>query len=300
MSIELRLAETNLSTPDNIIYRDIGNLPDALTTTTLGITIHYYNHDDSSLYFQIVGSGEGYTFTPTNLGLLAGGSNAYACIDAFATRSKPSPSDLPNGEMEEYITLTLKAYSDNYVTLKWTYPLDVIVHWIDSTNPAFTLDELDNFDDGTVQYWTATAELNEEALTAGVASDYVLSGFYSYKVMTSNYPESRVRVSKSFLTSNKDKVYAIIDFRMYHHPNATMHIKYIAIDRDNTRLLFIGKPYDGSSTDYLPLNKWLRVVVPLPKNTVVNLKIIIDCHNTDVYNTLKFSWWMDDFKIVSK
>ncbi|MCL6579207.1 MAG: hypothetical protein K6T73_07455, partial [Candidatus Bathyarchaeota archaeon] len=88
MTIELRLSDVDPPAPEpkRTIYRDIANLPDPVK---LGLTIRYFNHDDVGLYFQITGSGTGYTFGTVNLGLLASGKNAYINLDEFASRAKP-------------------------------------------------------------------------------------------------------------------------------------------------------------------------------------------------------------------
>jgi hypothetical protein len=295
--IELRLSDVDPPRPDppRTIYRDIVNLPNPVK---LGLTIRYFNYDDVGLYFQITGSGLGYTFGTVNLGLLASGANAYQNLHEFASRAKPSASDLPNGEKEENITLILKAYTDSgYTNLKWTYERVVTVHWINSADPAFTVDILNNFDDGTVQGWAALAEAGSVS-SIGVATDYVLSTPYSLKVVTGTgiYSRQRVRVYKSFTTPNKDKVFAIIDLRLSCTYTDSNRIKNARVQRDDALLVFIGKPYDGIDADYTPRDRWIRVIVPLPKNTTLELRVIAE-YITYNYNGVI---WLDDFKIVSK
>jgi hypothetical protein len=297
MSIELRLSNVDPPDPEpkRTIYRDIVNLPDPVK---LGITIRYFNHDDVGLYFQITGSGTGYTFGTVNLGLLASGANAYNNLDEFASRAKPSASDLPNGEKEENITLILKAYTDSgYTNLKWTYERIVTIHWINSADASFTVDVLNNFDDGTVQGWAATAELNCTVILS-VTTDYVLSAPYSLSlsVTPTLAAENRARIYKSFTTPNKDKVFAIINLRLFYSTNIAYQ-KYIQIQHDTTVLVKIGK-YTGAGTNEIPADKWLRIVVPLPKNTTLELRIIYDSlpQYASSYPQLR----MDDFKIISK
>ena len=304
MTIELRLSDVDppAAEPKRTIYRDIVNLPDPVK---LGITIRYFNHDDVDLYFQITGSGTGYTFGTVNLGLLASGANAYQNLDEFASKTKPSTGDLPNGEMEENITLTLKAYTDSgYTNLKWTYERVVTVHWINSADPAFTVDVLNNFDDGTVQGWAAVNEAGNSAgyPTLAVATDYVLSPQYSLKMAQTNTTsggiELRARIYKSFTTPNKSKVYAIFDIRANVSSAAQVFIQYITINEDTTILVFLGRPYVGAGTQFLPLAKWIRCVVPLPSNTTLELRVVQDWNlNSPTYVGYL---WMDDFKILSK
>jgi len=304
MTIELRLTDVDPPTaePARTIYRDIANLPDP---TTLGITIRYFNYNDAGLYMQITGSATGYTFTPINLGLLASGANIYKNLDNFASRAKPTVAQLPNGEMSENITLTLKGYTDSgYTNLKWTFNRVVTVIWINSTDAAFTVDELDNFDDGTVQGWAAAAEYHVESgyPTLAVATNYVLSTPYSLKMRQLNGAtgETRSRLYKSFTTPNKDKVYAIFDCRVTRgHYGA--RLKYVNFQRDSTALVFLGKPYDDVGADNFVADKWFRIVVPLPKNTTLELRVIIDEYtDTYPYSAYWQDLYLDDFKIISK
>ena len=303
--IELRLSNVDPPDPEpkRTIYRDIVNLPDPVK---LGLTIRYFNHDDVDLYFQITGSGTGYTFGTVNLGLLATGANAYINLDEFASRAKPSAGDLPNGEKEENITLTLKAYTDSgYSTLKWTYERIVTVYWINSADAAFTVDFLNNFDDGTVQGWAVANESNNQAgyPTLGVITDYVLSTPYSLRMIQRRADgisipnEIRARLYKSFTTPNKDKVFAIIDLRTA--LDSGNWNKYLKVQRDDTVLIQLGRPYDTVAEHYFPAAKWMRIVIPLPKNTTLEIRVAHDY----LQNTVNVNYaymWLDDFKIISK
>jgi hypothetical protein len=310
--IELRLSNIDPPLPDppRTIYRDIVNLPDPVK---LGLTIRYFNYDDVALYFQITGSAPGYTFGTVNLGQLASGANAFINLDEFASRAKPSPSDLPNGEKEENITLILKAYTDSgYTNLKWTYERVVTVHWINSADPSFTVGVLNNFDDGTLQGWTAVHEYGLNASgypTAEVATDYVLSTPYSCKMTMRQVTgptdrRLRDRLSKSFTTPNKDIIYAIADIRLGKVEYSTEYmtrLKNLQIQRDGNVLVFIGRPYDTVVADYVPLNKWIRIVVPLPKNTTIDFRIVLEVYMYTYAAGYNIAYlWLDDFKIISK
>jgi len=308
MSIELRLSDVEppASEPKRTIYRDIVNLP---STVKLGLTIRYFNHDDVDLYFQITGSGTGYTFGTVNLGLLASGANAYQNLDEFASRAKPSASDLPNGEMEENITLTLKAYTDSgYSNLKWTYERIVTVHWINSADAAFTVDVLNNFDDGTVQGWAVANELNNSgSLAIGVVTDYVLSTPYSCRMHQSSSSSDqlvRARLYKSFTTPNRTTVYAIANIRTYprdpSYPAYPNYNKNLIIKNTDTTLLYIGRLGDSVLENYFPESKWMRLVVPLPANTTVAFRIVHECYiRPPTYMSICLLW-LDDFKLISK
>lgn len=310
--VDLRLSDVAPPDPEpkRTIYRDIVNLPDPVL---LGMTIRYFNHDDVGLYMQITGSCAGYTFGTVNLGLRGSGTSAYQNLDEFASRAKPSVGDLPDGEMEENITLILKAYTDaGYSDLKWTFERVVTVHWINSADAAFTVDELDNFDDGTVQDWAVTSEGYIPGwISIAAVSDYVLSTPYSCKMLysgdvsgeTGPY-EVKDTLYKEFTTPNKGKVFAILDVRNACGGTTRFkEAKYLEIKRDDSVLVHIGTLYDTSAVAYIPLDKWMRIVVPLPKNTTLTVKIIVDfcLWNDEVsLRSVAVSTWLDDFKIISK
>lgn len=313
MTIELRLTEVNPPAPEpaRTIYHDIASLPDPVMQS---ITIRYFNYDDVGLYMQITGSATGYTFTPVNLGLLASGTNAYKNLDAFASRAKPTVAQLPNGEMGETITLTLKGYTDaGYTALKWTFDRVVQVIWINSGDAAFTLDHLDNFDDGTVDGWNTKKLSGLATAIMAVVNDYVLSPPYSLR--------DRAGISG--------------------WAGDTRWLKYIEIINGTTgvTLIYCGQPYDAVLAHYIPINRWIRIVIPLPLNQTLELQIAYDenahlgaippdqesknCfyksfttpNKTEVYaiadirlskadsggGVLSYTYiWLEDFKIISK
>lgn len=298
--IELRLSDIEPPEPDpkRTIYRDIANLPDPVK---LGLTVRYFNHDDVDLYFQITGEATGYTFQTVNLGLLGSGKNAYKNLDEFASRAKPSESELTDGEMEETIKLILKAYTDSdYTNLKWTFERYVTVHWINSADPAFTIDVLNNFDDGTVQGWEGYTTYG--TYTLGVAIDYVLSTPYSLKLTSqTGYYTDYCEIYKDFTTPDKNKVFAIFDVRVSHEkPPTDGVIQQLNIRRNTTVLVFLGRRVQMSrgEGDFLPRNKWLRIVVPLPRNTSLTLRVRV--YSASIGTDYDTYLWLDDFKIISK
>ena len=308
MSIELRLSDVDPPAPDppRTIYRDVLNLPDPVK---LGITIRYFNHDDVTLYFKITGSGTGYTFGTVELDSLASGADAYKNLDQLASRTKPSAGDFTNGEFEETVTLTLKAYTDAGYTEppKWTFERSVTVHWIKSDDAAFTVDELDNFDDGTVQGWAVADETGNLGgfPTINVVNDFVLSPPWSCKMIGSNasFPiEVRSRLFKQFTTPNKPVVYAIMDVRTLSERALDWNC-LVQIQRDGTVLVHLGLFYTpclAAACDCIPEDKWMRVVVPLPKDTTLDVRIVHSCQAGGVAGAGTYDLWIDDFKIISK
>lgn len=288
MSVELRLSSVDppAEEPHRTVYRDIVNLPDPVQ---LGLTVRYFNHDNVGLYMQITGSAVGYTFGTVNLGLLGSGASANINLDQFASRAKPVPGNLPNGEMQENVTLTLKGYTDSgYTTLKWTFTRTVTVYWINSADAAFTVDVLNNFDDGTVQGWTSPN-------TIAVATDYVLSAPYSLKVSTTaggSQQGKLITTSKNITTPNKTKVFAIIDIRISRTSNGNCQV--IQVLEGTTLKVRLGT--DASIADNVPINKWMRIVIPMTANAAVTINIELYAYS----NSTSFYVWVDDFKQISK
>lgn len=280
-------------------YMDIVNMPDP---TVFGVTINYYNFDDIPLYLTIEGSGVGYTFPdPIQLGGLGAGLNAFRNLDEWFSRAKPA------AETTEAVTLTLKGYTDAaYTNLKHTFSRNVTIVFIKSDDVSYTVDYLNNFDDGTVQGWAVVDLYNNKAgyPKIGVATDYVLSPPYSLKSLGQSSSMAYAlgfRVYKSFVTPDKTNIYAIIDLRL----GATATTTYINALRlliDAMILNHHGGYWaewtEPRSYNYLPKDKWIRMVVPLPKN--VTIEVRVDTQWTQDTLPRDAILWIDDFKIISK
>ena len=290
--------ELQVGDPPRTIYEDIVNLPDPVK---LGITIRAFNYDDVGLYFQVTAQCSGWTFETENLGLVGSGADIYRNLDEFGSRAKPT------SETEQIIKLILKAYTDaGYSNLKWTYERNITIVFIKSDDPSYTVDELDNFDDGTVQGWGAVTE-SARNVVREVVTDYVLSASYSLQMrqwgtIAETY-EERARLYKSFITPDKSVVYAIIDVRTGHEADsggAWIRNKYIEVRRDGTVLVHVGKLFNTVQADDFPPDKWIRIVVPLPPNTTIEVQVAHSvCAHVTATN-LSAYLWMDDFKIISK
>lgn len=286
----------DLGDPPRDIYTDLTNLPDPCK---LGITARAYNYDDVTLYFKVNASAANWTFTEQTIGAIASGSNVYRNFDQFGSRAKPTT------EIGENINITLYAYTDaGYTDLKWTFTRTVRVYFIDSSDPSYTVDEEDDFDDGTVQGWAVANELNN--YTAGgypkisVETDFVLSPMYSCRMEQATIGtgvQVRARLYKSFNTPNKNFVYAIIDIRLRRDFPAASRIKNMKVQTDDTTLVYLGRPYDAVGSDYLTVDKWFRIVVPLTKNTAVEIRLVPEFWAN---NTYAMHLYLDDFKIISK
>ena len=291
------------------VYTDIVNMPDPML---LGLTVHYYNFSDITLYMKLLISGPSpWSSNAQTLGSLGSGLNTYINIDNFTSRSKPSNATT------EVLTVTLEAYSDSgYSNLMYTFSRSLTVVFIKSDDGTWTTDYGDNFDEGTIDGWAYAKEVdNGGDYALNITTDYILSTPYSLKFGWSLYNsgpnsdyEYRVRVYKSFTTPNKGTVYAIFNIRDYSNDLrpaslAGSFLKYLQLKSNDTVLVYLGRSYDTVQANYIPINKWMRIVVPLPSNTTVELRMILDWYyynHDDYLNWCYASLWLDDFKIISK
>jgi len=294
--VELRIGEPQLI---RSIYADLVNLPDPVY---LGLTVRIFNYDAVGLYMRVDAYKAGWTFTTNDFGLLASGGNMYRNIDNFGNRAKPASATT------ETITVRLRAYTDSgYTNLKWTFERVVDAVFIKSDDGSWTQDVLNNFDDGTVQGWAAFNEAGNDdggypAPAVQVRTDYVLSTPYSVRLFsrwTTNLKEVRTRLYKSFTTPDRNNVFAIMNIRPGFDDPAATYTKYIKFQRDGTDLVFLGRPFDTAFSDYAPPdNKWMRIVMPLPRNTTVEIRIVQDMY---VGSATHYGYlWFDDFMIISK
>jgi len=288
--IDLRLSE--IPPPKHearTIYTDLVNLPDP---ARLGVTVKVFNFDDVTLWMRVDGYATGWTFNTVNLGSLAQGLNMYRNLDNLGYRAKPS------SETQENVVIRLRGYADaGYTQLKWTFERLVSVWFINSAD--YTQDVLNNFDDGTVQGWATAGELNQFGgyPTLGVASDYALSPPYSLKMINRSGAagETRARIYKSFATPDRAKVFAVLDWRTEEDVAYGAYPRYLKATRDTLALTFLGQYGAGASA--IPCGKWMRLVVPLPRNITMEIRVIEHSYTSTVKD---IPLWMDDFKIISK
>jgi len=281
--------------PPRTIYTDLPTLPDPVY---LGLTMRIFNDDTVGLYMRVDGSGTGWTFTSNDLGLWATATNSYVNLDNLGYRAKPGSA------LTQTITIRLRAYTDaGYSSLKWTFEKEITVVFIKSDDGSWTQDFLDNFDDGTVMGWSAVNELNATGITCAAAVDYYLSANYSLKSTAYSSAagvEMRWRINKTFATPNRNQVYLIGNVRLHSRGGGYAYIKNLKTGYDSTVLSMIGRPYDTVVAYYVPEDKWIRIVVPLPKNSSISVRFIIDNYFKFTNPAYDSRIWLDDFKIISK
>lgn len=251
--IDLRFSNVDPPTPEprKTIYSDLVDLPDPVV---IGVTVRAFNYDSVGLYMKVDATLAGWTFTTFNLGLLGSGANVYNNLDNFGTRAKPG------SETTETIVMRLRAYTDSgYTDLKWTFQRNLIVIFIKSDDGSWTTDLLNDFDDGTVQGWLAEALGPYGTIVISVETDYVLSAPYSCRMR--NYSHyAGPYVGQTWL-----------------------HGLYIW--KDAGEVIHLGKAYRSSqNTDYVPRDKWMRLVIPLASGETFELGIVTDwCYTAPGY-----------------
>lgn len=243
--IDLRFSSVEAPTPEprKTIYSDLVGLPDPVV---IGVTVRAFNYDSVGLYMKVDASLAGWSFTETNLGLLGAGANVYVNLDNFGSRAKPG------AEITETIALRLRAYTDSgYTDLKWTFQRNLAVIFIKSDDGSWATDLLNDFDDGTVQGWAAELLVDGSGSVCEVAMDYVLSAPFS----------CRMDQYRSYATAYLGNTY--------------LHGLYIW--RNAVEIIHLGKAYvSRTGADYVPINKWMRIVLPLPTSDTFELGIVAD------------------------
>ncbi|GAH20769.1 unnamed protein product, partial [marine sediment metagenome] len=75
-------------------------------------------------------------------------------------------------------------------------------------------------------------------------------------------------------------------------------VKNILAKKDDDTLIIIGRPYAGGAGNWVPSNRWLRLVFPLPSDATFEVRLILDYYSFTKYGgaTLR----IDDFRIISK
>jgi len=111
-------------------------------------------------------------------------------------------------------------------------------------------------------------------------------GYYN-----SNYRERRYRIYKEFTTPDRNEVYAIIYLRFTGKIWDVGEGEYVSCPCGGSGLKlcfkhvkiwfgsyleYIGKPYENTTSEGITRDEWMVFVVPLPKNTTEELRIIVD------------------------
>jgi len=282
--------------PHRSIYADILSLPDP---TKLGTTVRIFNYDSVTLYMRVDGSATGWTFTSNDLGALTAGADFYRNLDRFGERAKPAAA------VTETITVRLRAYTDaGYTVLKWTFTRTISVVFIKSDDGSWTQDYLDNFDDGTVQGWAGAAETGG-SFSIAASTTYALSPSYSLKGeqdqnTTGGSLTNRLRIYKTINTPNRTTVLAIANIRCSCSAGIACALKYVYPANITVAIQYIGRPFVADGVEYFPKDRWMRLVMLLPKNTAVDFRIYLSGWANSPAAHSFLTIYMDDFTVISK
>lgn len=303
--IELRFSDVKppAKEPHKTFYCDLRDVTDPVY---LGLGTWIFNHDSVTLYMQVTGSGVGWTMGSTNLGSISAGGNFRKEITRFAQKAKPS------GEINDTIIVTLNAYTDSgYSNLKWTFEKTVSVFFFDSTDPSWTTDELDDFDDYTRQGWLCFHGISG-AWPPGIhPCGYVVGAYcrpsasvfrsapYSLQKScnhTSASGHDKDGFFKTFTIPDKDEIFMIADVYIV-MPYSDTRGFYLSHGNTNPPTWFENGVELNTVTDNTPTGKWVRLVAPLPRNVTEELRVGYR-GNYGGYSNIRF--YMDDFKIISR
>lgn len=286
----------------NPIHMDIRALP---SIVTLNMALIVTNLDVVPLYLKVRAVATGWSFTTKTLGRVGVTETVQFYLENWGTRSKPS------NEVTDVVTVTFDAYYDeSYLIKRGETSTTFNVHFIDSSSPEWTVDALNNFDDGTPQGWTGSVTYGVYSI--GVDGTYKRSPPYSLRVQNYDYygrtgcytyyPE--IRLWKQFTTPDRDEIYAIFDILLrYQSAVADLWTKYVMFLFNSNMNSMIGRPFDTVKTSYVSWDKWIRVLSPLPKNltTTVKLNLMMYNHRASNWVANEYRWlYMDDFKIISR
>jgi len=239
---------------DPDLYIDTADLPDPFS---INIPLCITNNESITLYFKavLVNPPADYTVTEATLGSVGAGSSA--CFVATFRRYKPS---LVDGEYQETVTLRVEAYTDDAYTDLYGYiDIDITIVFIDHTDPAWSVVDIDNFDQGSEEGWAITektidAAFEDTCWILDIKSDHYISSPYSLGCDGEASPP-RI-IYKDFDLSAYSKAFIVI--HIYRVDDFALAIgDQLVIPRAISRLL--------------PSSKWIRLVHKLPTGTTVRV-----------------------------
>lgn len=300
------------------IYTDILNMPDPMN---LGLSIRYYNNTTENLYFKFFVEGTNWSSNSQTLGILNAGNNEYENFDDFTSRSKPA------GETQETLHFTLKAYDDaGYTNERYSFSRDTTIIFIKSDDGTWTEDFNDTFEtgiDGWAWSWIHEGHVTDNASLAKNGGHKVEGSFALKATINTFFAclgigdgwRRHIRLYKSYNTPNKNTVYAIINVYVICAEACPIGgtanfccFKTLDVKADDSHLIRIGNvptpncqdQSEYGSADQFPRNKWMRIVVPIPANQSVELRVEVCAHTYSDGGGLEHSVWLDDIKIISR
>jgi len=249
-------------------------------TTAWKPRVKVTNNEGQLLYFQLkprpgAVQPPRYTINTTNLGPVSNGAvveftnyDGIQCLEANA----PGGGDIPSGStLPETCYLRLEAYTTDPSLpdpISFGYAdLDITITWIDSSSGGWTVVADNDFDDGTVQGWSARWVLISgvgSSLSDIVDGSVYRSPPYSYLAkMTYNTGsmEGYLGQYKNFTIGSITRAFAVLYFRTS-TGTGTYYSTQARVGGTVTHQF--ARPTDAT---------WFKVVVPLPLNATSELEL---------------------------
>jgi len=193
--------------------------------------------------------------------------------------------------------------------LKWTFDKTVSVFFFDSTDPSWTTDEWDDFDDFTRQGWSCF-----RGFATPFPDGYQPCGYIGYCRPSANVSRSAPYslqkycnhtsaqgqdndgFFKTFTIPDKDEIFMIADIYIV-MPYSNTRGFYLSHGNTNPPNQFENGVELNTVTDSVPTDTWVRMVALLPRDVEEELRVGYR-GNYGAYSNIRF--YMDDFKIISR
>jgi len=266
-------------------YQDIEGLSSPLTENfPIGVT----NNETAAKYIraQLVSPPAGWGSYDVQLGSVAAGTSTFLIFSP--TRTTPT---LTAGEYEESLTLRISVYNDaGYSELYGSAELTFTMSFFDSTDPAWTVVDIDNFDDGTLEGWAmSTTGIIDESCpnswASGARTEHFITSPYSLGIPAQ---ATRDHCYKDFTVGNVTKARLVVHAYLetyYYGGFLTM----LALQRGSDLIL------PGGVSRVMPHDVWIRLSYSFPVNATTRLRYAVNYIDASTPRV-----WLDKIKIIRK
>lgn len=263
----------------------------------LQIALQIKNQENSSYYFRIEqysAPPSGWTVDPLDIGLI----NVDQTKDFTYTVLRSRPTSIPSGIITEPINLVVKAFYDIYGTLYSQDNFNVTYHFLDVSASSWAFLDHDNFDDGSVQGWSA----------GGICHYYYAPGDAPPSLVISTDYYRSFPYSTQLGCIRADNANRINGATIFYEKNFTVpaiyHEAYLVYSLRSPDLSTEAVYFDGLKSfepDVSPIpNNWYQVAIPLKVShgtfavsmTAVRIQFEVSGSNVSAY--------LDDVFVVAK
>ena len=277
-------------------YICINDLKD--TSLTMNIALQIQNFENSSYYFAVDGYilPSYWTATAYHYGLVGVDDTVSF---AYSNLARQKPTSVPEGIMNETVTLVVRAYHDPLYSLPYSQDtFDVHFHFIDLTSPSWTVLYYDNFDDGATQGW-GDGGYSPSIYEGHESTDVTFYSMYrswpgslrlrSYPRHSGSwYYERQSHYNKTFDTNlGYSQIYMIYSIRSENYWPTTK----LGVDIDGTTYF---------QPDTMPdINIWYRFTIPLWEDPTLTIDIWAARSPNGLSFELAYAY-LDDVYIIAK